>query len=63
MEAVANYPFPTPLIWTGAHKVKDLVLEGHHLWDRAGHWVGCYKTATRASAELRSLPSVHFGRG
>jgi len=70
MEAASRdipFLFPTPLVVVGAYEIHHpwgaYFLDGHHLWDRMGVWIGCYKTATRAHAEVRSLLSDHYRKG
>lgn len=48
--------YPTPLIWLGTWKIsKDKALNGYHVWNQKGLWIGVYKTKIRASAEARQL--------
>ena len=44
--------YPAPLIWAGTwENPRGHFFNGHHVWDRRGHWVGVYHTFTRARAE------------
>ena len=43
--------YPSALVWCGVWRSpRGLSLDGFHLWDRRGKWVGCYKTRSRALA-------------
>lgn len=44
-------PYPTPLIWIGSWRTPaGLLLDGFHVWNRAGEWIGVYPTLSRAKA-------------
>ena len=50
--------YPSPLVWGGVWTTPTgLSLDGFHLWDRRGRWVGCYKTRSRATAEMARAAS------
>lgn len=45
-------PYPSPLIWHGTWpSPTGLMLNGFHVWNCMGQWVGVYHTCHRASAE------------
>jgi len=45
--------YPSTLVWRGVWKTPlGLLLDGFHVWDRYGRWVGCYKTQSRAVAQI-----------
>ena len=49
-------PYPTPLIWIGSwHSPAGLLLDGFHVWDRAGAWVGVYTNHSKARAHTQNL--------
>jgi hypothetical protein len=44
--------YAAPLVWLGTWpSPTGLMLNGFHVWDREGQWVGVYDTCHRASAE------------
>lgn len=44
-------PYPTPIIWIGTWSTPvGLLLDGFHVWDRTGRWVGVYTTHSKAVA-------------
>ena len=48
-------PYSKPLVWFGSWKNgQGLKLQGFHVWNKRGEWVGCYHTQTRAHVEARS---------
>ena len=48
--------YPSYLVWLGTWKSNaGLILEGFHVWDESGEWVGVYGTYSRAYAHTRSV--------
>ena len=46
--------YAKPLVWFGSwNNDQGLKLQGFHVWNKAGKWVGCYHTKTRAEVEAR----------
>lgn len=57
MTADDNAPIERkPTIVRGVCTTPTGSLDGFHLFDSAGRWVGVYPTYTRAKAEQRGLP-------
>ena len=47
-----GHKYPSALVWNGIWETPDgLCIDGFHLWDRRGRWVGVYKTFSRATSE------------
>jgi len=48
--------YPSYLVWLGTWRsTGGLMLEGFHVWDRRGEWIGVYDTYSRAHAHTRSV--------
>jgi hypothetical protein len=48
--------YPTPLVWFGTWESPEgLFLQGYHVWDRMGKWIGVYQSICRAVAESAGL--------
>lgn len=46
--------YPNPLVWLGTWKTPEgLWLDGFHVWDMCGRWIGVYRSSSRAQAEAR----------
>lgn len=46
--------YPSPLVWLGTWRTPGgLLIDGFHVWDVMGKWVGVYRSCTRAKAEAR----------
>ena len=44
--------YPSPLVWCGVWETPTgLVIDGFHLWNRKGAWIGVYHTYSRAVAQ------------
>lgn len=44
--------FDAPLVWYGTWNTPNgMRLNGFHVWDMSGRWVGVYKTQSRAISE------------
>lgn len=44
--------YPTPLVWLGTWSIAGgMCVNGFHVWDRFGNWVGVYQTSRRAVME------------
>jgi len=51
VEETLTMQYPTPLIWIGTWPTPTgLMLDGFHVWNRAGEWIGVYPTHTKARA-------------
>lgn len=45
------FEYPSNLVWLGTWPTpQGLVMDGFHVWDRDGTWVGVYRTYSRAKA-------------
>lgn len=46
--------YPSPLVWLGTWRTPEgLLIDGFHVWDVQGKWVGVYKSSSRAKAEAK----------
>jgi len=56
MSNTERTPYPSPLVWWGLWKSPHgLPLQGHHVWDAWGRWVGVYESHRRAEAEADAV--------